>query len=81
MLNPALEEVAARDRISELRRGATKRSVDSRAYPTMEGTMASKGRRPIQSAHRADPQQAIGWFLVSVGLRLALSRSRGGSIR
>jgi hypothetical protein len=81
MLNPALAEVAARDRISELRRGAAKRSSDSRPYPATEATIASNGRGPIQSPRRADPQLAIGWFLVSVGLRLALSRSRGNSIR
>jgi hypothetical protein len=75
MLNPALAEMAARDRIAEMHQAATKRSFGS------EETKAATAQLSIRRARRANPQRAVGWFLVSVGLRLALPRSRAGSTR
>lgn len=81
MLNPALAEMAAHDRIRELRRAGAKRSSGAESRVT---TGATRSRRPgwsIQDAHRIHPGQAIGWSLVSIGLRLALPRARSGSAR
>jgi hypothetical protein len=79
MLNPVLTEMAARDRIAQMGRGRPNRSFVARDYPAIEDTHA-RVARPRRTP-RANPQQALGWFLVSVGLRLALPRSRAGSTR
>ncbi len=71
MTNPALAEMAARDHIAELRRAAGRRSVARAAETT-----AVRTARP-----RGNPQRTIGWFLISVGLRLAVPPSRAGSAR
>ena len=78
-MNPALMEMLATDRIRQLPR--------ANARPAGHGRCSVPGdvgpARPL-SARRdplASPQHAIGWFLVSVGLRLALPRSGPGSAR
>jgi hypothetical protein len=60
MLNAAMLGMAADERIADMRRSARPRAPH----------VAARRRR---TAH---PQQAFGWFLVSVGLRLALPRTR-----
>ena len=70
MLNPALTEMVASDRIRELQAAAAKRSSPVRP--------PARSIRPVPVAN---PQRALGWFLVSVGLRLALPRARTGSLR
>lgn len=80
MLNPALVEMAARDRIAEMQRAGAKRGLGTGSYPAAD-TTASQAPRLTRHARRADLQRAIGWFLVSVGLRLALPRTRAGSGR
>ena len=79
MTNPALIELMAQDRATELRTAAVNRSRRS-AAPT--GITArptpSRSSRPVRLAN---PQRAIGWFLVSVGLRLAMPRTPTGSAR
>jgi hypothetical protein len=109
VLNPALTEMVAQDRIRELQAAAAKRSspvrppvsthtAAKRSSPVRVQTAAQRpllvrpfGRsetaahqpssRAIRHAHLANPRRAIGWFLVSVGLRLALPRARTGSVR
>lgn len=81
MLNPALVEMQARDRISEMRRVGATRSSGTRPCPTVGVTMARAFARPIADARRSEPRRALGWFLVSVGLRLAVPRPRSGSAR
>jgi hypothetical protein len=80
VLNPALLEMFARDRTAEIQRAVAKQSFGTgspiSATTTKTGTPWSS--RP---AHRPHPQQAVGWFLVSIGLRLALPRARNGSGR
>jgi len=76
VLNPALAEMVARDRIAEMQRAAAKRSFSTRSYRPADTTALS-----IRQARRASPQRAIGWFLIRVGLRLALPRTRAGSAR
>jgi len=81
MFNPALTEMMASDRIAELQRPDTKRSIRSRSCAPV--AIAASPRPPVsvRPARLANRQQAIGWFLVSVGLRLALPRARTGSGR
>ena len=81
MLNPALAEMAARDRNAELLRAAPKRSLDSRGYRATEERETPTARPSVRRARRANPQRAVGWFLVSVGLRLALPRTQAASTR
>jgi hypothetical protein len=80
MSNPASLELAARDRIAEIQRTAAKRSLGTRSHLAAATTNTET---PTSSRHarRANPQRAVGWFLVSVGLRLALPRARTGSGR
>jgi hypothetical protein len=80
MLNPALVQMVARDRIAEMHRAGAKRALSTGSYPAADCT-ASQATRLTRHARRADLQRAIGWFLVSVGLRLALPRTRAGSGR
>jgi hypothetical protein len=81
MLNSALAEMVARDRIAEMHRTAARRSFDSRGYRAMDETKAPTVQLSVRRAHRPNPRRAVGWFLVSVGLRLALPRPRAGSTR
>lgn len=81
MLNPALVEMAARDRIAEMQRASTKRSLGTGPHLAADTTISQTPLVPVRHARRADLQRAIGWFLVSVGLRLALPRIRAGSRR
>jgi hypothetical protein len=70
-----------KDRIADLRTASAKRP--SQAGPDGRAG-AGAARASLRSRRRfdlANPQQAIGWFLVSVGLRLAVSRPRTGSAR
>ena len=82
MLNPALVEMQARDRISEMRRVGATRSSGMSSYPTVGNTRATRAFVwSLPAARRTEPRRALGWFLVSVGLRLAVPRPRGGSAR
>jgi hypothetical protein len=81
MLNPALTEMAARDRLAGLHRAAARRSLDSRGYGDTDETKALTVQLSDRRAQRVGPRRAVGWFLVSVGLRLALPRPRAGSTR
>jgi hypothetical protein len=80
VLNPALMEMAARDRIAELQRAGAERTLSSGSYRAADIT-ASQTPHLTRHARRTDLQRAIGWFLVSVGLRLAVPRTRVGSGR
>jgi hypothetical protein len=78
MFNPALTEMVANDRIAELRRvGAPRSSCARRSALTEIGASSRSNRRD----HLAGSQRAIGWFLVSVGLRLVVPRTRTGPAR
>jgi hypothetical protein len=81
MLNPAFVEMAARDRIADMQRVSTTRSFGARSYLAADTTTSQTPPAGIRHARCADLQRAIGWFLVSVGLRLALPRARAGSGR
>jgi hypothetical protein len=79
VLNPALAEMVASDRMNELRRTGPRRS--SRARSVVASEAASPQAALRRDDHLANAQRAIGWFLVSVGLRLALPRARTGAVR
>ena len=81
MLNPSLAEMVATDRIRELQRGAARRSLRVRSSVPTETAASHPSSGSLRHAHLANSQRAIGWFLVSVGLRLALPRARTGSVR
>jgi hypothetical protein len=72
-VNPALLEIATRESITELHRASAKRSRGAR-YDLAD---TDRLYPPPASRHPrlANPQRAIGWFLISVGLRLAVPRT------
>lgn len=80
-MNPTLAEMMANDRITELRRAAARRS--SCAGPSVATEIAAPraSYRSVRHEHLVNSQRAVGWFLVSVGLRLAVPRTRTGSAR
>lgn len=81
MLNPALAEMMANDRITQLQAAAAERSSSARASVRAETAAPPASSRSIRHAHLTNSQRAVGWFLVSLGLRLALARPRTGSAR
>lgn len=81
MLNPTMIEMLAQDRITDLRRGAANRSCVARSNVALVTVGSQTLPGPSRQAHLANPRRAIGWFLVSVGLRLALARTPPGSAR
>jgi hypothetical protein len=73
-MNPAMMEMVARARVVEMREAAAKRSRGPRR---LDADRARRTRVPAQrtvSIRPVAPRRAIGWFLISVGLRLALPR-------
>jgi hypothetical protein len=81
MLHPALVEVMARDRMTELQRAGAKRSFGTRSHVVADRTESRTAGVSIRHSRRASPRRAIGWFLVSVGLRLAVPPARPRSVR
>jgi hypothetical protein len=75
-MNPPLIEMMAHIRMADMRQAAVTRSGTSRraviARPA--GTTSSPVWRGTGSPAAA--RRAIGWFLVGVGLRLAVSRTQ-----
>jgi hypothetical protein len=81
MLNPALAAMMTGERIAELQRADTRRSTRPRSSGPVAVTSSSRPPVSVRPPRLANRQQAIGWFLVSVGLRLALPRAGAGSAR
>jgi hypothetical protein len=80
-MNPALIEMMATDRSTELRAAAAKRAPRGGVSVPTEPSARATSARPGRRAPLANPQREVGWFLVSVGLRLALPRTRTGPAR
>jgi hypothetical protein len=78
-MNPGLIEMMAKDRRTELQAAAANRASSSAVRTEIAVRPASS--RSAEHVRLANPQQAIGWFLVSVGLRLAMPRTRTGPAR
>jgi hypothetical protein len=70
-----------KDRITDLRTASAKRSSHAGPDGGAETGAPPASLRSRRRVHLANPQRAIGWFLVSVGLRLAVSRTRTGPAR
>jgi hypothetical protein len=81
MLHPALVELMARERITERQRVGAKRWFGRREYAVADRTASRSDGVSIRCSPRATPRRAIGWFLVSVGLRLALPPTPPRSVR
>jgi hypothetical protein len=81
VLNPALTEMMANDRITELRQAAARRPPATGHRVPAETAAPPAPSRSGRPARLANSQRAVGWFLVSVGLRLALPRPRSGPAR
>jgi len=81
VFSPALTEMMASDRIAELQRADTKRLTRSRSAVPVAVTAFPRPPVSVRPARLANRQQAVGWFLVSVGLRLALPRAGTGPAR
>lgn len=80
-MNPALTEMVAKDRITELHAAAAKRAARNRPSLATEIVARPASSHSSRRFRLTNPQQAIGWFLVSLGLRLAVPRTRTGSAR
>ncbi len=76
MTTPGLIELMAKDRSAELRAAAA-----HRAAVRTEIAARPASYRSLPHVHLANPQRAVGWFLVSVGLRLAIPRTPTSSAR
>jgi hypothetical protein len=74
MFNPALIEAATNERLADLRNSR-------RRFPVAPATRPGPAQAEMQPPHRrrrmrgANPQQTIGWLLVSIGLRLVVPRT------
>ena len=79
MTNPGLIELMAQDRMTELRTAAANRALRGSVPTEIAARLTSS--RASRHVRLANPQRAIGWFLVSVGLRLAMPRTPTGSAR
>jgi hypothetical protein len=73
MMNPTMMTMVARDRVAGMQQAAAK--------PVGPGWLGDAQVQPVRtprgrtlSIHRAAPRRAIGWFLISLGLHLALPR-------
>ncbi len=81
MSHKSLAEMMAQDRVAELRRAGVMGSLGTRGRTAADRISSQKAPVAIRRSHLTGPRRAIGWFLVSVGLRLALSPTRARSAR
>jgi hypothetical protein len=79
-MNPALTEMMAQTRMADMRRAAPTR-LTSRRVASANPAGANLLPELRLTARPAAARRAIGWFLVGVGLRLAVSQPRSASAR
>jgi hypothetical protein len=72
-MNPAMMEVMAQTRMTGMRQAAADRS--RRTWQPVTGGGTCPSRAPTGPTRPAEARRAVGWFLISVGLRLALPRT------
>ena len=80
-MNPVLMEMNAQARMAEMRRASAMRVGRGQGHA---GDTPLESQAPMATAWTRRPAAArrtIGWFLVRVGLRLALSRPFAASAR
>jgi hypothetical protein len=76
-MNPAMMESMAHSKMADLRQAAERRSgarYRSVALEGAGGSAISTGRDRPETDRPETVRRAIGWFLVGVGLRLAVPR-------
>jgi hypothetical protein len=73
-MNPALTEMVAHTRMADMRQAAVTRSDAPRRAATACPARTSSSPVWRATGSPAAARRAIGWFLVGVGLRLAVSR-------
>lgn len=77
MMNPILNELAATERLADLcRAGMRSRSAHATDLAVIDDSSPRRRRRAVRR-----PQEAVGWLLVSVGLRLVVPRPPAESPR
>jgi hypothetical protein len=75
MTNPTVVEMSAQARMTEMRQAATKHSTGHRGFTARKTATPPSSASRTASVRVGEPRRAIGWFLVNVGLRLALPRA------
>jgi hypothetical protein len=78
-MNPAMMERVAQARMGDMRRVVAPRTGRARRTALDLPAGPGLGWAQIGAAHPAAARREIGWFLVRVGLRLALCRPRSAS--
>jgi hypothetical protein len=78
-INSPMMGAVAQTRITDLRREAAMRSLSHRATVGRRGGTHRAWTRHTGATRTIEARRAIGWFLVSVGLRLALHRPGSAS--
>jgi len=75
MFNPALFEMATNERVARLRHARGRSPI---APATGRSPFRAETREPRRGRRGrvANPQETIGWLLVSIGLRLVVPRAR-----
>jgi hypothetical protein len=73
-INPALTEMVAQTRMADMQQAAApRRRAIAGPAATEPSLLPGLAVRPVAA------RRAIGWFLVGVGLRLAVSRPRSAA--
>jgi hypothetical protein len=80
-MNPVVAEMMAHTRMADLQRAAAAPSALSRRGTAVGAVRTGRPTAQLGAARSEAVRRAIGWFLVSVGLRLALPRPRPASAR
>jgi hypothetical protein len=80
-MNPALTEMVAHTRMADMQRAAVSRSVLSQRGVIVRRVAKSASPLPRSVARPTAARRAVGWFLVGVGLRLAVARPRPAATR
>jgi hypothetical protein len=78
-MNPAMMEQVAQARMDDMQRVVAPRPDRARRTTPNRATGPGPGWALIGAGRPVAARRAIGWFLVRVGLRLALSRPHSAS--
>jgi hypothetical protein len=80
-VNPTLTQMVAQTRMTDMQRAAARASDGTR----LRSSRSAVGTLPLPSQTGEScptaARRSIGWFLVGVGLRLAVPRTRPASAR
>jgi hypothetical protein len=79
-VNPTLTQMVAQTRMTDMRRAAARTSDSTRVRSTRSAVGTRRLLSPTLAACPTAARRAIGWFLVGLGLRLAVPRPRPASV-